>query len=267
MHCKNFWYVLFAYLSLPLPVSVNKWMEDGQISLNRDGDSHKDAGAEEDVVERIEKVGEEEMVEKYSLARHWARVGSVLLKGGSGALCYTQNQEEQVTDCQGYQEIVEITLETLLWENANGQNIGDDAKHSQHNVPIAGNHQRHCPVQLKILLCGLGAAVRVTPISKIHLVFTVIIVRSVIRVLIIVTPLHVYDYWANIKLRVQYIFWSKHVSPGQSRSHEWLSALDRLRTHELLLFVSYLIRSVISQSSLKTQTQPFWSIKFCLSKQ
>ena len=53
-----------------MPVSVNKWMEDGQISLNGDGDSHEDAGAEEDVVERIEKVGEEEMVEKYSLARH-----------------------------------------------------------------------------------------------------------------------------------------------------------------------------------------------------
>ena len=41
------------------PQFVNKWMEDGQISLNGDGDSHEDAGAEEDVVERIEKVGEE----------------------------------------------------------------------------------------------------------------------------------------------------------------------------------------------------------------
>ena len=53
-----------------LPVSVNKGMKNGEVSLDGDGDSHEDAGAEEDVVERVEKVGEEEMVDKGNLTRH-----------------------------------------------------------------------------------------------------------------------------------------------------------------------------------------------------
>ena len=36
-----------------LPQFVNKWMEDGEIALNGDGDCHEDAGTEEDVVEGI----------------------------------------------------------------------------------------------------------------------------------------------------------------------------------------------------------------------
>ena len=40
-----------------LPVSVNKGMENGEVSLDGDGDCHEDAGAEEDVVERVESVG------------------------------------------------------------------------------------------------------------------------------------------------------------------------------------------------------------------
>ena len=53
-----------------LPQFVNKWMEDGEIPLDGDGDSHEDACAEEDVVERREKVGEEEVVKKCNLTCH-----------------------------------------------------------------------------------------------------------------------------------------------------------------------------------------------------
>ncbi len=53
-----------------LPQFVNKWMEDGEIPLNGDGDCHEDAGTEEDVVEGIEEVGEHEMVEEGNLTRH-----------------------------------------------------------------------------------------------------------------------------------------------------------------------------------------------------
>ena len=70
-----------------MPVSVNKGMENGEVSLDGDRDCHEDAGAEKDVVERVEEVGEKEMVDKGNLTRYWAWIGCVLLKGRPCALC------------------------------------------------------------------------------------------------------------------------------------------------------------------------------------
>ena len=72
-------------------------MEDGEISLNWDGDSHEDAGTEEDVVERIEKVGEEMVMQTGGRALG-ANLGQEI---PPGIFYHTENKEQEVAHCQG----------------------------------------------------------------------------------------------------------------------------------------------------------------------
>ena len=76
-----------------LPVSVNKRMEDGEISLDGDGDSHEDADAEEDVVKGVEEVGEEVVVDPGYLSWQGAHIAPGLLEVLPSALSDAENQK------------------------------------------------------------------------------------------------------------------------------------------------------------------------------
>ena len=107
-----------------LPQFVNKWMEDGEIPLDGDGDSHEDAGAQEDVVERIEKVGEE-MVMQTGDGALGAGLGQEI---PPGVFYHTENQEQKVAYGEGNEQRGEIALKTPPGEDPYGENVGKDSK-------------------------------------------------------------------------------------------------------------------------------------------
>lgn len=107
-----------------LPQFVNKWMEDGEIPLDGDGDSHEDAGAKEDVVERIEKVGEEMVMQTGDRARG-AGLGQEI---PPGVFYHTENQEQKVAYSEGNEQRGEIALKTPPGEDPYGENVGKDSK-------------------------------------------------------------------------------------------------------------------------------------------
>ena len=75
-----------------IPQFVNKRMENGEISLNGDGDGHEDARAEEDVVEGEEEVGEEVVMQ----SSYGAISGDLRLKVPPGVLYDTEDEEQEV---------------------------------------------------------------------------------------------------------------------------------------------------------------------------
>ena len=53
----------------------------------------------------------------------------MILKCSSDTFRYTDDKEEEVTNSQGDQEVVEVALETLFGEDTDGKDVGNDAKH------------------------------------------------------------------------------------------------------------------------------------------
>ena len=122
------------------PQFVNKWMEDSEISLNGDGDSHEDAGAEEDVVERIEKVGEEMVMQTGDRA-----LGADLRQEiPPGIFYHTENQEQEVAHCQRNEQRGEIAFKTPPGEDQYGKNVGKDSKRRHCHGDIAAHYFREC---------------------------------------------------------------------------------------------------------------------------
>ena len=63
--------------------------------------------------------------------------GFMILKCSSDTFRYTDDKEEEVTNSQGDQEVVEVALETLFGEDTDGKDVGNDAKHGQDDVTVA----------------------------------------------------------------------------------------------------------------------------------
>ena len=63
--------------------------------------------------------------------------GFMILKCSSDTFRYTDDKEEEVTNSQGYQEVVEVALETLFGEDTDGKDVGNDAKHRKDDVTVA----------------------------------------------------------------------------------------------------------------------------------
>ena len=76
------------------PVSVDQGMEDGEVPLYGDGDGHEDAGAEEDVVEGVEEVGEQVVMDLGHHSSDAGRISTVILKCSPYTLRDADDQEE-----------------------------------------------------------------------------------------------------------------------------------------------------------------------------
>ena len=111
-------------------------MEDGEVPLYGDGDGHEDAGAEEDVVEGVQEVGQQVVVDLGHQATKGCGVSFVILKCSPHTLRDADDQEEEVANGEGDQQVVEVALESLLRENTDGEDIGQNAEHGQDDVAM-----------------------------------------------------------------------------------------------------------------------------------
>ena len=119
------------------PVSVHQWMEDGEVPLYGDGDGHEDAGAEEDVVEGVQEVGQQVVVDLGHQTTNGCGVSFVILKCSPHTLRDADDQEEEVANGEGDQQVVEVALESLLREDTDGEDVCQDAEHGQDDVAMA----------------------------------------------------------------------------------------------------------------------------------
>ena len=118
------------------PVSVDQGMEDGEVPLYGDGDGHEDAGAEEDVVEGVQEVGEQVVMDLGDHSSDTGRISTVILKCSPHTLRDADDQEEEVANGEGDQQVVEVALESLLREDADGEDVCQDTEHGQYDVAM-----------------------------------------------------------------------------------------------------------------------------------
>ena len=120
------------------PVSIDEREIDGKISFYWDGDCHEDAGREEDVSKGVEEV-REEMIVRLETEDNQPMVGVAkkFVEDFHVGLYETEEQEDEVWHCQGYQQVVEVAFKWLLTEDQNGANISNSSKHWENGTEVS----------------------------------------------------------------------------------------------------------------------------------
>ena len=129
-------------------------MEDGEVPLYGDGDGHEDAGAEEDVVEGVEEVGQQVVVDLGDKATEGCGVSFVILKCSPHTLRDADHQEEEVTNGEGDQQVVEVALEGPPGEDPDGEEVGEDAGGGQAHGQVALHHRAEAAQHRGLLLAA-----------------------------------------------------------------------------------------------------------------
>ena len=136
------------------PVSVDERMKDGEVPLYGDGDGHEDAGAEEDVVEGVEEVGEQVVMDLGHHSSDAGRISTVILKCSPHTLRDADDQEEEVANGEGDQQVVEVALEGPPGEDPDGEEVGEDAGGGQAHGQVALHHRAEAAQHRGLLLAA-----------------------------------------------------------------------------------------------------------------
>ena len=129
-------------------------MEYGQVPLYGDGDGHEDAGGEEDVVEGVEEVRQQVVVDLGHQATNGCGVSFVILKSSSYTLRDTDDQEEEVANGEGDQQVVEVALEGPPGEDPDGEDVCQDAGGGEAHGQVALHHRAEAAQHRGLLLTG-----------------------------------------------------------------------------------------------------------------
>jgi len=148
------------------PVPVDQGVEDSQIPLYGDGDGHKDAAGEENVVEGIEEVGEEMVVYLSGKTTEGSSVGFTVFKRPADTLCDAYNEEEKIKYCKSNEKVVEVALECFVAEDADCKDVG---KHAQ-----GGEYDRHVPAHYFVNQTELFIQFKIKITTNLHPILTII---------------------------------------------------------------------------------------------
>ena len=120
------------------PVPVDEREVYSKVSFYWDGDRHEDADGEEDISKRVEEVGEEMIVRlKTRDNQPMAGVAKMFVEDFHVGFYETEQQEHEVWQCQGDQQVVEVALKWLLTEDQNCNNISKHSKHGENDTEVS----------------------------------------------------------------------------------------------------------------------------------
>ena len=88
-------------------------------------------------MEGVQEVRQQVVVDLGHQATKGCGVSFVILKCSPHTLRDADDQEEEVANGEGDQQVVEVALESLLREDADGENVCQDAEHGQDDVAMA----------------------------------------------------------------------------------------------------------------------------------
>ena len=152
--CADIFALFYFIYSRYLPHLVDQGMEDGEVPLYGDGDGHEDAGAEEDVVEGVEEVGEQVVMDLGHHSSDAGRISTVILKCSPHTLRDADDQEEEVANGEGDQQVVEVALEGSPGEDPDGEEVGEDAGGGQAHGQVALHHRAEAAQHRGLLLAA-----------------------------------------------------------------------------------------------------------------